>query len=424
LLAQYYTNTRSAGKPVLSQVETSIGGMAFGGVVTSRGVKQIGVRWTGYFFAPFDGEYEFSLEHLNVAKDSPLAGDGVKVNVNLAVDNKIILSERSPASDYVTMTSLSTRAHAAKIKLKAGQVYAFNIRYAANGLSYHALRVGVRIPAGSIEEAVKMAHNADAAIVFVGSSSTTDSEGRDRGGIDMDFHQDELVVAVAAANPNTVVVINNGGPVAMPWINQVHAVVDAWLPGQEGPRAIADVLFGKINPSGKLPVSFPKRLQDNPAYMFFPGTRVAHYGEGIFVGYRYYDKKDVEPLFPFGHGLSYTQFEYSNLKVEEKVKSGESVHVRVDIKNIGKVEGAEVAQLYLADKDCREACPVRELKSFSKVMLQPGESHTLTFVLKPRDFSHYDINADEWRVDEGPFEIAIGSSSRDIRQHAELLVSE
>jgi len=424
LLANYYANAGETGKPVLSQVETNIGGMSFGGVVTTRGGKAMSVRWSGFFFAPHDGEYELSLEHLNVAAGSNLAGDGVKLSVHIDLDGKNILSDRSPNSEYVTMTSLQTKAHARKVKLKAGHVYPFAIAYSATGLSYHALRIGVRVPAGTIEDAVNAAKNAEAAIVFVGSSSTTDSEGRDRVGIDLGFDQDELVSAVAAANQRTIVVINNGGPVTMPWINKVEAVVDAWLPGQEGPRAIADVLFGRANPSGKLPVSFPKRLQDNPTHLYFPGTRGAQYGEGIFIGYRYYDKKDLEPLFPFGYGLSYTQFEYGKMRVATDVKVGDKLPVQIDIKNAGKRPGAEVVQLYVGDRDCREACPVRELKAFEKVLLQPGETKTLSFTLTPRDFSHYDTHANEWRPDDGAFEIAIGSSSRDIRQKAAVKLDE
>jgi beta-glucosidase len=392
--------------------------MSFGGVITARGGRSMSAQWTGFFFAPHDGDYELSLEHLDVTAGSNLAGEGVKLGVHIDIDGKSVLSERSPNSEYVTMTSLQTKARAKKINLKAGHVYPFSIFYSATGLPYHALRIGVRIPVGTIEDAVNVAKNADAAIVFVGSSSTTDSEGRDRVGIDLGFDQDELVSAVAAVNPRTIVVINNGGPVAMPWINKVEAVIDAWLPGQEGPRAIADVLFGRANPSGKLPVSFPKRLQDNPTHLYFPGTRVAQYGEGIFIGYRYYDKKEVEPLFPFGHGLSYTQFEYGKLRVASNIKVGDKVPVQIDIKNMGKRAGAEVVQLYISDKDCREACPVRELKVFEKVFLQSGETKTLSFTLTPRDFSHYDTHSNEWRPDDGVFELGVGSSSRDIRQRA------
>jgi len=424
LSAQYFASISATGKPLLQQVETNIGGMSFGGAVAERGTRQLAVRWTGFFFAPFDGDYEFSLEHLNVEQGMHLAGEGVKVSAHIAIDGKKILDERAVDSEYVTMTSLQTRAHVKVIPLKSGRIYPFSISYSARGLPYHALRIGVRFPAGSIEAAVAAARNADAAVVFIGSSSTTESEGRDRGNIELDYHQDELVAAVAAANPNTVVVVNNGAPIAMPWIHQVHAVLDAWFPGQQGAPAIADVLFGKINPSGKLPESFPQRLQDNPAYLYFPGRRVAHYGEGIFVGYRYYDKKELEPLFPFGHGLSYTKFEYSNLQLNKSIKVGQSLTVNVDVKNVGDRPGAEVVQLYLGDKDCREACPVRELKAFSKVMLQAGEKKTLSFELTPRDFSHYDIHAKDWQVDDGEFEISVGSSSRDIRQRAGVTLVE
>lgn len=423
LFATYYANARAAGRPVMQRVETDIGGLSFGGIAAER-AGQMAVRWRGYFFPPVNGEYEFSLEHLNVLPGSALAGKKVHLDVKLLMDGKVILDDRSADSDYVTMTSLPTRAHAVKIKLQAAHVYSFAISYSATGLPYHALRVGVRLPVGGIAKAVQLARKSDTAIVFVGSSSTTDSEGRDRETIDLGFDQDELVEAIAAANPRTVVVINNGGPVTMPWIDKVHAVIDAWLPGQEGPRAIADVLLGRINPSGKLPVSFPGRLQDNPSYLFFPGTRIANYGEGIFVGYRYYDKKEIEPLFPFGFGLSYTTFDYQHLQVPRRINKDEPVNVEVDVRNTGSVAGAEVVQLYVSDKDCREACPIRELKAFDKVMLRPGETRTVSFRLVPHDFSHYDIHAHEWKIDEGEFEIAVGSSSRDLRQKAGLAVSE
>jgi beta-glucosidase len=210
----------------------------------------------------------------------------------------------------------------------------------------------------------------------------------------------------------------------MPWADKVPAIVEAWLPGQEGALAVADVLFGKVNPSGKLPVSFPKRLEDSPSYLFFPGFRDANYGESIFMGYRYYDKKQVEPLFAFGHGLSYTQFAYSNLRLPATINVGQTAEVSVDIKNTGIRAGAEVAQLYVADQQCLEVCPVRELKGFERIELQPGETRTITLALDARAFAHYDVHNEAWLTMPGKYVIALGSSSRDLRVSGELRLAD
>ena len=229
--------------------------------------------------------------------------------------------------------------------------------------------------------------------------------------------QNELIAAVAAANPRTVVVLNAGAPVTMPWIDQVAAVVDAYYPGMENGNAVAAVLLGKVNPSGKLPVSFPLRLEDSPAYInaSYPGCREVNYGEGIFVGYRYYDKKDVTPLFPFGHGLSYTTFEYGHLKVAKKVKAGEPVTVTLELKNTGKVAGKEVVQLYVSDLVSSLPRPSKELKGFTKVSLKPGESKMVEFTLDERSLAFYDPHKKAWVAEPGEFELLAGSSSRDIR---------
>jgi beta-glucosidase len=187
--------------------------------------------------------------------------------------------------------------------------------------------------------------------------------------------------------------------------------------------ALADVLFGKVNPSGRLPISFPKRIEDSPSYLFFPGFRDANYGESIFMGYRYYDTKRIEPLFAFGHGLSYTQFEYSNLHVPSTSHAGEPVVVNVDVKNVGTRAGAEVAQLYVSDQQCREPCPSHELKGFARVELQPGESRALTLILDARAFAHYDVYNEAWLTSPGRYVLSVGASSRDLRLSGEVQLS-
>jgi beta-glucosidase len=247
-----------------------------------------------------------------------------------------------------------------------------------------------------------------------------ETEGTDRPDMEIPGRQNELIAAVAKANPNTVVVLNAGSPVAMPWIDRVPALLEAYYPGQECGHAVASVLFGDVNPSGKLSVTFPKRLEDNPAFInsTYPGAREINYGEGIFVGYRYYDKRGIEPLFPFGFGLSYTTFEYGEAKVEVKAE----VEVAVKVKNTGKVAGKEVVQLYVADKNSSLPRPLKELKGFAKVALAPGEAKEVRFTLDQRAFSFYDPYRKQWVAEPGEFELLIGSSSRDIRAKAAFML--
>jgi beta-glucosidase len=235
--------------------------------------------------------------------------------------------------------------------------------------------------------------------------------------MDLPERQNDLIRKVTAANPNTIVVLNNGAPVSMPWLKKVSAVVEALFPGQECGSAIAAVLFGDVNPSGKLPDTFPRRYQDNPAFTHYPGENgKVHYKEGIFVGYRHYDLKQIEPLFPFGHGLSYTDFKYSNVKITPaRAKAGDKIQVSIDIKNTGKVAGKEAVQLYISDIVSSVPRPPKELKAFQKVALLPGETKTVKFTLDKEAFSFYDPSPKKWVAEPGDFAILVGSSSRDIR---------
>jgi beta-glucosidase len=278
------------------------------------------------------------------------------------------------------------------------------------------LQLGIRLPAPTIEAAVQIARTADAAVVFVGSSRSAETEGRDRSDMELAGGQNELVEAVLAANPNTVVILNSGSPVALPWADKAHTLVQGWLAGEEGPHALAQVLFGEVNPSGKLPFTFPRRLEDNPAYIYYSPGRDANYGEGVFVGYRYYEKRKVAPLFPFGHGLSYTSFEYAHLHVAPATPVGQPIQVSVDVKNTGKRAGQETVQLYVGDEATVNVVrPIKELKSFQKVRLAPGASATLTFTLAPRDLAYYDPHFREWTNTPGAHRIYVGSSCADIR---------
>jgi beta-glucosidase len=269
-----------------------------------------------------------------------------------------------------------------------------------------------------IREAAELAAKSDVALVFAGDSAGIETEGRDRQSLDLPAGQDELLQAVAKANRNTVVVLNVGAPVLMGrWIGQVPALVNAWFPGQEAGHAIADVLFGDVNPSGKLPVTFPVRAEDSPSYGNYPGTNgVVKYAEGIYVGYRHFDKKKIDPLFPFGYGLSYTRFEYSGLQVMPKtVAPGKPVAVTLKVRNSGDRAGAEVVQLYVRDVESSVDRPIKELKAFRKVMLKPGETQTVSFSLDKSALAYYDTGKKDWVAEPGTFELLVGASSRDIR---------
>ncbi len=265
-------------------------------------------------------------------------------------------------------------------------------------------------------EAVEAAKQSKVAVIFAGLPDSFESEGYDREHMSIPNCQNELIAKVTAVQPNTVVILHNGSPVEMPWINKVKGVLEAYLGGQAVGGAVVDILFGKVNPSAKLPESFPLRLEDNPSYLYYLGEgNKVEYKEGIFVGYRYYDKKKMEILFPFGYGLSYTTFEYSNLQIsKEAMKDTDTVTVTVDVTNTGRMAGKEIVQLYVSDKVSTVIRPVKELKGFVKVDLQPGETKTVSFELDKRAFAYYNTQISDWHVESGEFDILIGKSSREI----------
>ncbi|ETT40017.1 MULTISPECIES: beta-glucosidase family protein [Paenibacillus] len=288
---------------------------------------------------------------------------------------------------------------------------------------------GYRIEADDVDEtlmheAVQAAQSADTAVVFVGLPDRYESEGYDRAHLRLPDNHIRLIEEIAKVQSRVVVVLSNGSPVEMPWLPQVQAVLEAYLGGQAVGGAIADLLYGEVNPSGKLAETFPAKLSHNPSYLNFPGEgdRV-DYREGIFVGYRYYDKKELEPLFPFGYGLSYTTFEYADLKVDRtELTDQDEVNVQVRVTNTGDRAGKEIVQLYVSDVESTVIRPVRELKGFAKVALEPGESKVVSFTLNKRSFAYYNVDMKDWHVETGEFEIQVGSSSRDIHVHTRVNV--
>jgi len=266
-------------------------------------------------------------------------------------------------------------------------------------------------------QAVETAREADTVLLFIGLTEQYESEGFDRKDIQLPPVHNELLAAILNVNPNVVVVLSGGSPVALPWLERVPAVLNAYLGGQAGAGAVADILSGAVNPSGKLAESYPMKLSDTPARQNFPGNPLSvEYRESIFIGYRYYDKMQTALRFPFGYGLSYTQFAYSALTIDKtEMTDDETLTVRFDITNTGEVAGAEIAQLYVADVESAIFRAPKELRGFVKVFLAPGETKTMTLTLEKRAFAYYNVELGDWHVESGAFELLVGASAQDIR---------
>ena len=277
-----------------------------------------------------------------------------------------------------------------------------------------------RTEAQLIADAVKLAKEADVVLFFGGlnKASHQDCEDSDRFGLELPYAQDKVIEAISKVNDKVAVIIISGNAVAMPWVNNVNAILEAWYSGSQAGHAIADVVFGKVNPSGKLPFTFPVKLNDLGAHAAGAYDRddlSVEYKEGLYVGYRWADKYDVEPLFAFGHGLSYTDFAYGDAKAKASVKAGSDIKVSIDVTNTGKVAGKEVVQLYIGDQEAYLDRPVKELKGFKKVHLEPGETKTVEFVIEPDMLKFFDDAKHEWVLEKGKFTAYVGASSKDIR---------
>lgn len=266
-------------------------------------------------------------------------------------------------------------------------------------------------------KAIELAKECDYVVLFVGTTELTETEGYDRKDIQLPENQLKLIEAIQDLNKKVVVVLSSGSAIEMPWLNGVQSVLYAGLSGQAMAESISDILFGVVNPSGKLAETFPRKLEDSPSYINYPSSNgQINYGEGVFVGYRYYEKKKIDPLFPFGHGLSYTDFHYENLIFSNnKMNERESIDVQLDISNKGLTRGKETIQLYIKDKQSNVVMPEKELKKFTKVQLDRGESKRIKFTIYPEDLYYYNTEKERWQTDNGVFEVLIGSSSKDIR---------
>ncbi len=362
---------------------------------TRRGIS---ARLSGAFLPQESGVHTFWLEATG--------------ETDFALNGERLIQIRSGQAQSVTRQ--------VQVDLTAGQSYAVELTCrAASRQPAGWLRLGCLPPHSSdlLGEAEALAARSDAAVVVAGLTPDWESEGFDRLDMRLPGRQDELIRRVAAVNPRTVVVLNTGSPVEMPWLDQVNAALQMGYAGQEQGNALADILFGDVSPSGKLPTTYPRRLEDNPAHINYPGENgKVLYGEGLFIGYRYYDFTQREVLFPFGHGLSYTRFEYSDLQITPaEFRDGEDVEVSFRIANRGEAAGLETAQIYVRDVHCRLTRPPKELKGFVKVELQPGESRKVSLRLNREAFWFYDPARPGWVTEAGLFEILVGASSRDIR---------
>jgi beta-glucosidase len=393
--AEYFKNRDLTGSPAIVRVDESINLNSSDPVAPDFPATDFSARWTGNLAVPVTGNYTLTFT----------GDDGYRILLGnkLLADNWV----REPAT-----------AQSSTVELEAGKTYALRVEYFQAGGDYTARMDWTPANSHPFAEAVAAAKKSDVAVVFV-STAGTEGEGNDRPSMDLPDNQAALVQAVAAANKRTIVVLNNGTPVTMTnWLGQVPAVLESWFPGQEGGTALAAVLFGDVNPSGKLPDTFAASRDEYPDFGNYPGQNgEVHYAEGIYVGYRHFDKKGIEPLFPFGYGLSYTKFRYSNLKLSSAgLPPDGTITASVDITNTGKRAGEEVAELYVHDLDPKIDRPIRELKGFTKVALAPGETKTVDFTVTPRDLAYYDVPGAQWKADPGKYEIEIGGSSRDMRK--------
>ena len=407
LKAEYFSNVGNEGTPAVTSVDQIID-FSWGWINPKSEVSKWGysVRWTGSILPPVSGDYKIGLS-------------ASECGYRLYVDNKLVIDEWEKTSKDNFEANFTSSNKSIPITLHANIPIDVKIEFFKRG-QRNSIRLEWELPGESpIDMAIEVAKACDAVVIFAGLSNFFEGGNNDRTDILLPGEQNMLISEISKVNPNTVVVLINGSPIGMPWINEVNAILEAYYPGQEGGNAIANVLFGNVNPSGKLPETFPVKLSDCIGMKNYPGeNNIVNYKEGIFVGYRYYDTEKVTPLFPFGHGLSYTKFEYSNLNIE---KAKDEISVSFEIKNIGSLDGADVAQLYIRDIESKEVRPLKELKNFEKVFLAANESKTIKFIISKNDLSYFSEVNKKWVFEPGEFELIIGSSSKDIRLRKILL---
>jgi beta-glucosidase len=412
--AEHFTNPELQGTPFFTRTEARVD---FGPPPSKKYLpsEALSSRWTGFYTPGTAGKFDLFV--------SSTGEDGGYYRV--FVDDKIVLDDWTTSKEVLGVATLTFDANPHKVVLEHhGQS-----EWLGGRLHMGIAREGSYV----LPDAKKLAAKADVVVIAVGFDPQSETEGADRT-----FHlppgQDELIQEMAAANKNTIVILTSGGGADMnAWLDRVPALLEAWYPGQDGGKAAAEILFGDVNPSGRLPATFERRWEDNPVHdSYYPaaGSNRVVYKEGVFVGYRGYEHNGTKPLFPFGYGLSYTSFKYGNLAikpVEADAKnngiSAPLYQVSFDLTNTGTRAGADVAQIYVAEAHAKVPRPAKELKGFARINLKPGETKTATVTLDGRAFSYYDADAKQWRADPGEYQILVGRSSQDIQLHGGVTLS-
>ena len=360
----------------------------------------ISVRFSCAYTPDISGNHEFEIFGIGKAR--------------LFIDGKELIDNWTETSPGEAFFSFSSDSKKALVDLDEGKTYQLEIRYKFEG-NFPAIYIGCQTPdkVNLFDEALEVAKVADQVILIVGTNSDWETEGNDRSDFNLPANQNYLIEEVLKVNPNTLVVLNTGSPVKMPWVDRAEAILQTWFAGQEFGNAMVDIITGAINPSGRLPTSFPKNIEDTPAFNSYPGKDLQmNYEEKLLVGYRWYDKKDIKTLFPFGHGLSYTQFEYTDLEVE--IQSKNKVSCKFSIQNTGLIAGAETAQCYIGYKTDDHSEPKKTLQGFSKITLNQGDKSKVEINLNSRNFSSWNEAKQNWEVRSGSYEIFIGSSAENI----------
>jgi len=405
LRGEYFNNDSLQGAAALARADERIDFHWGAGSYAPNGPDdQFSARWTGYFIPRTDDDYKFYVS----------ADDGVRLFIN----DKQVIDDWQRHSETLDTYSMH---------LEKGKPYKIRLEYFEE-VGTATVRFGIAAATKTLGESTKaLIAKADAVVLCMGFDPSSESEGGDRT-FQLPGGQDSFIQQVASLNKNVIVVLTAGGNVDMTkWIGNVPGLIHAWYPGQEGGTALAQILFGEVSPSGKLPASFERRWEDNAAFTsYYPksGDKHVKYEEGVFVGYRQFDRAEVKPTFPFGFGLSYTKFEYSDLAVKP-VSSDLNAQVTVsfDIKNVGQREGAEIAELYVGDSHASVPRPVKELKGFAKVNLRPGERKRVTLQLDRRAFSFFDVKKHAWSAEPGEFAVLVGSSSAKIELQGKYILS-
>jgi beta-glucosidase len=370
-------------------------------IIGTEDRPDIFVKFSCTYVPDISGEHAFEIFAIGKSK--------LIINNEEIIDN---WTDPLPGDAFFAHGSSSKRGAS---HLEKDKSYQIEIQYKFEG-NFPAIYIGCQPPDNIdlLDEALNIAKEVDEVILLVGTNSDWETEGNDRVDFNLPGEQNTLIEKVLEINPNAIIVLNTGSPVDMPWVNKAKSILQSWYAGQEYGDALFEILTGLVNPSGKLPTTFPKRIKDTPAYSCYPGENLQmSYDEKLLIGYKWYDRKKIEPLFHFGHGLSYTNFEYSNLRISNSDKN--NFTCSFNIENVGDISGFEISQCYISFMNCDEDEPIKKLQGFDKTYINSGEIKKIEICLDSKSFSTWDIKNHQWEIKKGVFNILIGASSNDIK---------